>query len=209
MADSHTVIPGEHVPRVAHRAGFRPYLPVWADPANGALRALRRTPHIVAPGDLVVLPDRLEREVERSTEQRHQFRLHARPLTLRMKLLRWDGSAVSGVPYHLAFGESATDDTTAGDGTLSRAVTPMDERGALVLEGRTIDVYVGHLEPIETLRGWRERLNNLGYDAGRSDDPNDLQLRSAVEEFQCNEGLSVDGIVGPNTRGRLRVVHGC
>jgi hypothetical protein len=35
-----------------------------------------------------------------------------------------------------------------------------------------------------------------------------LQFRSAVEEFQCDNQLTVDGKCGPNTQAKLKAVHG-
>jgi peptidoglycan hydrolase-like protein with peptidoglycan-binding domain len=35
------------------------------------------------------------------------------------------------------------------------------------------------------------------------------QFRSAVEEFQCDHDLTVDGICGPTTQAKLKQVHGC
>jgi hypothetical protein len=35
------------------------------------------------------------------------------------------------------------------------------------------------------------------------------QFRSAVEEFQCDHDLAVDGICGPMTQAKLKQVHGC
>jgi hypothetical protein len=75
----------------------------------------------------------------------------------------------------------------------------------------TMDISVGHLDPIDTLHGQQQRLNNLGYFAGfaRGDKP-DIQFRWAVEEFQCDHPpLAVDGKVGPNTLKKLEEVHGC
>jgi len=98
-------------------------------------------------------------------------------------------------------------------------------------------IVVGGLRPVETVPGQIARLNNLGYFAGDPDAPPDptptastppagaskpdnaaekkpdpdaeLRFRSAVEEFQCDHGLSVDGKCGPNTQAKLKEVHGC
>ena len=32
---------------------------------------------------------------------------------------------------------------------------------------------------------------------------------SAIEEFQCDHGLVVDGKCGPATQAKLKQVHGC
>ena len=58
--------------------------------------------------------------------------------------------------------------------------------------------------------GQQERLRNLGYlaDPLPGDDPEEL-FRIAVEEFQCDHKLAVDGKCGPATQAKLRDVHGC
>jgi len=35
-----------------------------------------------------------------------------------------------------------------------------------------------------------------------------MAFLSAVEEFQCDNGLTVDGDCGPNTQAKLKEVHG-
>jgi peptidoglycan hydrolase-like protein with peptidoglycan-binding domain len=53
------------------------------------------------------------------------------------------------------------------------------------------------------------RLNNLGYFAGEIENPDQTAFESAVEEFQCDHGVHVDGICGPNTQAKLKKLHGC
>jgi peptidoglycan hydrolase-like protein with peptidoglycan-binding domain len=65
------------------------------------------------------------------------------------------------------------------------------------------------LDPIDILAGQKERLNNLGYFAGDPQTEADEDFRSAVEEFQCDHGLTVDGVLGANTKSRLKQVYGC
>jgi N-acetylmuramoyl-L-alanine amidase len=45
----------------------------------------------------------------------------------------------------------------------------------------------------------QQRLNALGFDAGRADGILGPETASGIREFQRNTGLSVDGIVGPET----------
>jgi murein L,D-transpeptidase YcbB/YkuD len=55
------------------------------------------------------------------------------------------------------------------------------------------------------------RLHNLGYlDRGdwQVSPAAELTLRSAIEEFQCDEGLTVNGVADDATRARLVVRHG-
>jgi len=73
------------------------------------------------------------------------------------------------------------------------------------------------LDDVESDSGVISRLNNLGYFAGSPVDdameqtPPDSQrqVRSALEEFQCDHGLTVLGIINNETRTRLLEIHGC
>ena len=48
----HTVQQGESVESIAHAAGHF-WDTVWQHPDNAALRQLRRSPHVLLPGDVV------------------------------------------------------------------------------------------------------------------------------------------------------------
>lgn len=50
----------------------------------------------------------------------------------------------------------------------------------------------------------QERLLSLGYDAGMPDGAFGVQTQAAVEAFQADNGLAVDGIVGDDTWRMLR-----
>jgi N-acetylmuramoyl-L-alanine amidase len=49
----------------------------------------------------------------------------------------------------------------------------------------------------------QQRLNGLGFDAGREDGIFGKQTSDALREFQRNAGIAVDGIVGPETVAAL------
>ncbi len=57
-----------------------------------------------------------------------------------------------------------------------------------------------------TPSGQQARLDNLGYFASDGDDD---AFKSAVEEFQCDNSLTVDGDCGPATQAKLKQVYGC
>jgi len=65
-------------------------------------------------------------------------------------------------------------------------------------------------EPVESPAGQRARLENLGYVAIGCDSPTDLETPSvwAIEEFQCEHGLTVTGECDPETQAKLVEVHG-
>lgn len=59
----------------------------------------------------------------------------------------------------------------------------------------------------DDVRDLQHRLNRLGFDAGPEDGLFGRLVRAAVEEFQRNVGLPVDGVVGPSTVAALRRSH--
>lgn len=59
----------------------------------------------------------------------------------------------------------------------------------------------------DDVRELQRRLNQLGFDAGPEDGIFGPLARAAVEEFQRNVGLEVDGIVGHETIEGLRRLH--
>ncbi len=205
---NHIVAPGDHLSRVAVTNGFRSYVPLWDDPANAPLQKLRKTPHVLADGDPVDIPPLEAREVERPTEHRHRFKATIPELLVRVKHLTWAGAPIAAPTAVLADGKSAVANGKAGS-IFEIPIGPIADRLLLTVEPSETLLRVGFLQPVSTLAGSRERLTNLGYEAGEKNDATNLQFRSAVEEFQCDQHLVIDGKVGPDTRARLVKVHGC
>jgi hypothetical protein len=204
----HTARFGDHVSRIAVTYGFRSYDPVWMHPNNASLRQKRETPHIIAVGDVVYVPAMQSQEIQRGTEQRHRFTIRFRPLVARFTFQGWGGK-----PFDKAATEVLLDGkATAFTGTSSTVEVPdtaITDSCVVKWSDREVSTRLGFLQPKDVVAGYRERLNNLGYSAGDSDDAADFRLRSAVEEFQCDEGLAVDGKCGAATQARLVKVHGC
>lgn len=207
--DQHVVSPGQHLSRIAAERRFRGYPPLWNDPGNRALRRQRGNPHILAEGDVVSVPPLVAREVDRATEQRHRFRATIPALVLRVRLAPWPLGAAVPKPGRVLVDGEETAFTSPGQDTVEVPISPRADWCRVECAGRELALRIGRLQPADTVAGWRERLNNLGYRAGDADRADDYQLRSAVEEFQCDHGLVVDGKVGPATRARLVSVHGC
>ncbi len=205
----HIARPGDHLSRIARENSFWGYPPVWNDPANEGLRETRHTPHILATGDRVVIPPLEGREANRSTGQRHRFVADRPALVLRIDLEGADHRKTKLGDLTVRLDGQPTTPAKAGDGTLEIPIDPLTDRCTIQLGGRIIAGRIGFLEPVATLAGYRERLNNLGYRAGESNDATDVRLRSAIEEFQCDQGLGVDGHCGPKTQRALVDGHGC
>lgn len=217
----HTVRQGEHVPGIAEEYGFTDWNLIWNDGANAALKAQRKDPNILFPGDRLTIPDRQEKHLSRGTDQQHRFRLGGKPLRLKTVLQRQYGLAFSDLLGRFNLDGEGRPAITDGNGKIDRpisrqakqAVVTLDEEipgtpGAVVIQ-QEFQFLIGCLDPSDTLSGQRHRLLNLGYYQAAFDQDDAALFKSAVEEFQCEHGLVVDGVCGPATRAKLEQVHGC
>ena len=71
-----------------------------------------------------------------------------------------------------------------------------------------VPLKIGHLDPVEHSSGQVGRLANLAYYRLPVEPVDKAEFLSAVEEFQCEQGLTVDGICGSATQAKLKQVHG-
>jgi hypothetical protein len=135
--------------------------------------------------------------------------VQSQKIMLRLVLRDLNSEPIANTPCKLEVEGSSYQLTTDGKGMIEQLIPKTAESGKLSFRQFVIPIKIGHLDPPEALAGWRARLNNLGYNAGTSDDPKDPLVVSAVEEFQIDYGLQVDGICGAQTQGKLKEVHGC
>jgi len=208
MPINHQVREGETVASIAAQHGLAPET-VWDDPANADLKEQRGDPNILFPGDVVVVPDKRAKEESGAAEQRHRFRTHRGTVTLRLVLHDAGDQPLADQACTLVVGSRSFELTSDGDGVIEQVVPAGEEDGKLLMGERVLPLKIGHLDPIDEHAGRRERLNNLGYRAGQGDDPDQPVFRSAVEAFQCDHDLTVDGVVGLPTQEKLQEVHGC
>lgn len=57
----------------------------------------------------------------------------------------------------------------------------------------------------ETIKQVQQALNDLGYDAGEADGVMGQKTKSAVEQFQKDNGLVIDGIIGKQVKDALGI----
>jgi hypothetical protein len=216
MATNHTVKPGEYLAKIAAQYGFRNYSTIWDHPNNAALKEQRENPNVLMPGDTVYIPNKEQKQVIVATTQRHRFQVATPKILLRVALKNFDDQPladtecelqVEGKTYHL---------TTDSDGLIEQEIPATAENAGLTFTDPMIPldiqvIKIGHLDPVEENSGQRARLSNLGYYLGSLDNPSDddeAQLRVAIEEFQCDNGLPATGAGDFATQAKLAEVHG-
>jgi N-acetylmuramoyl-L-alanine amidase len=216
MAVLHKVSQGEHASGISHQYGLTDYRKIWNHPSNSSLKQKRQNPHVLFPGDLVSIPDPEPRVESCCTDKRHSFRMRGPVLRLRLVLEDLFEKPIANARCVLVLENEFCDVTTDGDGRIDQTIPPDVCTASLVIQDAQtpfdfvqIPMKIGYLDPANEISGQQARLNNLGYFPGDSGDKEDSAFRSAVEEFQCDHGLGVDGVCGPKTQARLKEVHGC
>ncbi len=237
MAGYYTVQQGDYISKIAADNGFTDYHTIWDDPNNAALKQTRQNPNILLPGDQVYIPDKVPHQESRSTDQHHTFVVRRQSLKLRLVLEDLYEQPIAGAACTLVVQGQSYLLTSDGNGMIEQEIPLTAQEGFLMItsdqtpfQNIHIPFKIGYLDPVDQVSGQMARLNNLGYLAGdleelqrggggegvSTDDASgsgqpatDEQFLSAVEEFQCDYGLRVDGICGPKTQAKLKQVHGC
>jgi hypothetical protein len=219
MASDYTIKQGDYLAKVAKEHGFADWKPVWDHANNKALRDKRKDPNILLPGDQLHIPDRELKTLPASTDAKHRYRVKRPPLQLILRLDEMFRKPMAGASYQLFLGDQIHAKTTDGGGKLTHDLMPGIPEARLIVkdvpapgQDIAIPIKIGHLDPVEERSGQDQRLNNLGYFAGPYPD-NDAKENerihvSAVQEFQCDHQLGVDGICGPQTQAKLVDAHG-
>jgi Putative peptidoglycan binding domain len=209
----HIVTQGDCVASIAYEDGFH-WETLWNHPSNAGLKAARKDPNVLAPGDVVHVPDRRDRVVERPTTQRHRFRLKNTPALLNVRLLK-DDRPRKNLRFVLEVDDvEVARGSTDDEGRIQHPPIPPDARMGLLRvtnELGELEVYslaLGHLDPIGTIAGVQGRLRSLGCFDGAPDGEDSPALADAVRRFQRNAGLPETGVVDDALRGQLEEAHG-
>jgi len=221
MAGNYTVKQGDHLSGIASRYGFSDYNTIWNDPQNADLKAKRQNPNVLYPGDQLYIPDKGTKDYSKPTDQKHNFKVNTPPLKLRIKLDRFYSKPLANTPCDLSIGGNLVKVTSDANGIVEQTIPKTVQDGTLTVhqqitvKGQSVPndfdvpIKIGHLDPVEEISGQLGRLSNLGYYRHDLEPLDDPEFVSAVEEFQCDNGLTVDGDCGPQTQAKLKEIHGC
>lgn len=201
---------GECIESIALAHGYLPDT-LWNHPDNAQLKRERKDPSLLLPGDRVQVPDPRPKQESAADGSRHRFRRKGLPSKLSVRILR-DGQPRRNEPYTLNIDGKLSRGKTDGDGVVAVPVPPDAQRGKLVVgqdepDQQTFDLRLSGLDPLESVTGIQQRLENLGYPCpatGALDDP----TRSALADFQRACDLEATGEPDRKTRDRLGQEHG-
>lgn len=217
MAHVHTVVEGDTIQRLAHKAGFRQPLRVYEHIENIGLRALRPNPNQLAVGDKVYIPDKEVKRERCTTNDHHMFMLIAERCFVELRLQGFAGRSLAGMKYQLVVGKDSFEDVVPLSQTIRHDVEIDATDGTLTLfptSGRKLKLAlkIGFLEPASTDAGAQARLANLGYYHGdlNGDMGSDRSV-TAMDRFRADNNEVIMGRDRPldgKTRAWLEDEHG-
>lgn len=230
---------GDTVASVALSVGI-PSAVIWDDPKNktnlreNSTEAKKRPdPNLLHPLDKLEIPDNTQKtDSGAATSKKHVYDLGSETIKLEVRLL--DGNhkphankkvevKIDGTATTTAGPANKCSGTTDGDGVVKvEKVAPDAKIATFSYTGRTVELKIGWLDPIETKSGVIGRLQNLGYLREEltadvlSFEDTDEKYKAAVRGFQSQyvytskaDEDKVTGVVDSATRSKLKEVHGC
>src|SRR5208283_1277281 len=103
------------------RYGFADANLIWSHPDNEALRNRRRSMHVLAPGDIVAIPDPRKKSVQRETDKVHQFTVRLPTRGVHLILVDANHQPITDSPYVLHVGSETRSGRTGGSGEIVQA----------------------------------------------------------------------------------------
>lgn len=212
----HTVKQGDTIASIAYEHGLFPDA-IWNDSKNSDLKNERKDPDLLCPDDVVHVREKEEKEESGATEQRHRFRRKGVPAKLKLQLLENDEPRAN-LDYVLEVDGELIQGTTDSDGRLEHFISPAAREAELRIgETEKIPLQIGHLEPVTTITGAQQRLNNLGFNCGESAGEStgqsagevDEETKAAITSFQQQNNLDPTGELDQKTQDTLKKEHGC
>ena len=209
MAENYQVRQGECISSIAFEKGFFPDT-IWDHPNNKELKARRKDPNILMPGDVVHVPDKRLKELSESTNQVYKYRVKNVPAKLSIRIL-FDGEPRRNEPFVLDVNGQIKHGSTDSDGNLTAFIPPNAKAGKLTVgTGERYMEYqleLGRLDPSSEISGAQKRLNNLGFQCGQAHGQLNEDTKKALQAFQAFSGITVTGELDEATKGKLRHEH--
>jgi len=209
---------GDYLAKLAFVHGFDAD-EVWNDPKNEDVKKLRPDPNILAPGDIVYLPEKKEGEglpIEKGTE--NSYAATVPKVSFSILLKNPDGSPIASRNYWIEGLGETMKGTTDVDGKLSFEVPVLVRELDFHVEGDRVirRLMFGGVDPHQETSGVRQRLSALGYGPPGAlsattppGEPDEDSLSASIRCFQSDHGLEPTGQVDDATSAALRDAFGC
>ena len=203
MPTRHEVQQGDCLSSIAAHYGIA-WKTIWEFGENADLKNRRKDPNVLFPGDVIVVPDKVEKVEARPTGDRHVFVTTRKPTHIKIRLTI-DDEPRKALPYELVADGLTLKGSTDGGGYLTAEIPPDAQSGRLIVGDKepreTYELAFGTLDPIDTDEGVEKRLRSLGVNT-------EGDLTGAVASFQLKNKMDVTGIVDDAFRNKLKEKFG-
>lgn len=206
---------GDYLLKLAHLLGFDSEK-VWNDAKNAELRAERKDPAMLRPGDVLFIPDEPKARLPLNPKE-HNFFVARVPSVKIAVVLKQDDEPLANQAYVVEGIAEEDPRKTDNDGRvmIELPVHVREVTVRFVESGQRFNLRVGDLDPPETPSGARMRLTSLGFygaklggGAERYVAHDDVALEGAVRAFQRAQGLDATGQLDATTLRALVDAHG-
>lgn len=216
---AYVIRPGDDLSSLAARNGFDPE-EVWDDDHNADLRARRPDPEVLAPGDVIYLPEPAETACHLAAGTSNRYRAVVPKRRVDLVLTAGGSEPFANEPYEVRGLRRPISGRSDGQGAVTLELPAHLRQVELFLPEQETSVIlrIGHFDPETTNSGVRTRLANLGYLAARDVAPPAFrsvagetsahELAAAVRAFQRDHGLDDTGELDDGTRASILQAHG-
>jgi N-acetylmuramoyl-L-alanine amidase len=211
---------GECLSSLAGAWGLRSCKDLYDHPDNTELKEKRPNPNVLAPGDVVVVPDSAteKKTVLCATGNTHLFIIDAPKVKLRILLQDREGEPYGDKKFEVTIGERQFPGRTGAEGLIDIPIPANAQSGRLKVwldedddDDPSIDrdMDIGHLDPASCVTGLQARLHNLGHRCEVNGNLDEDTL-AAVRAFRANAGLEEvedDALIDDELRCNLLKLH--
>jgi N-acetylmuramoyl-L-alanine amidase len=208
----HVVRQGECLASIAHAGGFAKPMDIWNDPHNAGLREKRHDPNVLHPGDIVWLPEKTTKTVEKPAGQTHAFKAKVVQKALRIVIRDAQDKPVTSTEWTLVVAGQTLTGKTDGQGAVEAKIAASATTAKLTVGKQSWDLAIGHLNPVlhtddDGLSGIQARLRNLGYLAEHAWGQLCDKTTDAIRRFQQAHELPPTGKPDAATKDKIDKAH--
>jgi hypothetical protein len=215
MPTQYKVKPGDHLTAIADSLGLEDTDTILSQPGNSAL-ADRKHPEMLSPDETLAIPDLKPRTFTLATGQRHKLTVKIPKAKLCVGLVTFVGQPSSAAQAEVTLEGKAPESKSLDDGKLELPIAPACAQATIKLAASdehkpdvSWNLQLGHLPRAESDDGLFTRLRNMGYYRAVADELDARERRSAIEEFQRDQGLKLTGELDDDTKAKIEDVYGC
>lgn len=194
---------GDFLEKIAFKHGFT-VDDVWNHPKNIEIRNLRQDHNVLAPGDIVFIPQKSAEHVAITNGAKNRYIAKVPKTNVAIEFFSSSGP-LANEPYTIHGVGSPITGATDSEGNMNACVPVTTDSFDVTFENirHTVTILIGHIDPISEISGVRQRLIGLGLLSLNNVFDIDEEARmtsKAIERFQFEHGLLPTGSINDDTR---------